>query len=351
MWACARVTPQVRNGGRSRGEGVFLPRLGAALGDLDGMAAAPPAVGVLVEQLLHRWVGSGRLATLAELQPSMGDLHVEVGLGPSGQLLEHAVFADRSCNRLVHVVVPAGRRLWQRHGAALLQAKKVAVAEDVLEDLVVTAEAAAFQARLRPRAMELSRLEEGCILGRTQQRRRVELGSQRGTGAHLDDASVDGGASQAPSDRDAMVSVDHVVAVADFVDIDRRQLVAFDHLLVDACPAVAHTPVDRQESGVEVACLRRRRRRAHHLVQRYLLHAAKSPALEASRFEHRLDGLKPARAPGQDGADRPPEGAEAGSVEVLECPDVLQCPPLTLALSPRGEREIYCYSRASSLSA
>jgi hypothetical protein len=224
------------------------------------------------------------------------------------------------------------------------------VAEDVLEHLVVAAEAAAFEACLRPRAVELRCLQEGRIFGGSQQRVRVELASQRRPRAHFDDTSVERGAIEAPRDRDAMVAVDHVVVIAHLVDVDWRQLVALDHLAVDAQPALARPAVDRHEGGIEVAGLRRGRRRTDDAIQRNLAYASKSSAFKARGLEHRFDGLKPASAPGQDRTDGACEGAEAGSVEVLECPDPLH-QPLTLALSPSGERGICCYRRACSLSA
>jgi hypothetical protein len=49
----------------------------------------------------------------------------------------------------------------------LLKAEKVAMAEDVLEDLVVAAEPAALEARVRTGAMQLCSLEKGGVLGRT----------------------------------------------------------------------------------------------------------------------------------------------------------------------------------------
>ncbi len=124
-----------------------------------------------------------------------------------------------------------------------------------------------------------------------------------------------------------MVPVDHVVLAADPVGIDRRQLITFDHRLVDPRPAVAQAAVDGQKCGVEVPRFGSRRGRAHDPVERDLLNAAVSPALEARGIQHRLDRLQAASAPGQDRAHGAPEGAKAGGVEVLERPDPLQISP------------------------
>src|SRR5450759_27983 len=177
---------------------VLFSGLGTAVCDLECVAAPPPVVRVLVEESQHRGIGTGGLAHLAQLEPSVGDLHIEVRFRPTWELLEHPVLADRLRHRLVDVVVPARRGLRQRDRATQLEAKKVAVSEDVLQDLVVAAETAALQPRFGASAMQLRRLEKGRIFGRPQQRGGVALGSQWRAGLDLDHASVDRGAAQAP---------------------------------------------------------------------------------------------------------------------------------------------------------
>src|SRR5438270_11047991 len=114
---------------------------------------------MLREEVVYGRIRTRRRTALAELEPAPRDLHVHVRLGPAGEALQHVVLADRILDRPVHVVVPACRGLFERHRAALLEAHEVSVAEDVLEDLVIAAEAAALQPRLRARAVQLSRLE------------------------------------------------------------------------------------------------------------------------------------------------------------------------------------------------
>src|SRR5438094_5657557 len=74
------------------------------------------------------------------------------------------------------------------------------------------------------------------------------------------------------------MAVDHVIAVADPVDVDGRQLRALDHLAVDARPAVAQSRGGGQKPRVEVLALRHRRRRPDDLVDRDLL----DPAIRAA---------------------------------------------------------------------
>ena len=120
-----------------------------------------------------------------------------------------------------------------------------------------------------------------------------------------------------------MVAVDHVVVVVDLVNVDRRQLVAFDHRLVDAGPALPHPPVDRQEAGVEIGCLGVGRHRADDAVDRDLLDSAEGAALQTRRPEHRLDGAQTLGAAGEDRAERTPKRPRARSIEVLDGADAL----------------------------
>src|SRR5205823_1018947 len=80
-------------------------------------------------------------------------------------------------------------------------------------------------------------------------------GRQRGPRPDVDDTSVERRAIEVSGYRHAVVSVDQVVLVIDLVDVDRRQLVALDHLPIDPRPALAHPPVERKKSGVELARL------------------------------------------------------------------------------------------------
>src|SRR4029077_12321832 len=93
--------------------------------------------------------GTGSLTHLAHLEPPARDLHVKVGLCPAWKLFEHLVLPDRLSDGFVHVVVPASRGLRQRNRAAQLQADEVAMSEDVLEDLVVATQPAAFESCCR----------------------------------------------------------------------------------------------------------------------------------------------------------------------------------------------------------
>jgi hypothetical protein len=71
------------------------------------------------------------------------------------------------------------------------------------------------------------------------------------------------------------MAVDHVVVVVDLVHVDRRQLVALDHGLVDARPPLAHAAIDGKEAWVEIAGLEVRRSRADDAIDRNFPHPAK----------------------------------------------------------------------------
>src|SRR5437016_2675680 len=114
---------------------------------------------------MDRRVWTGGLTFLAQGEPAPRDLDVEVGLGPARQLLQDVVLADGFSDWSVDVVVPARRPFLQGHLAVLLEAEEVAMARDVLEDLVVPSQAAALEARLGPRAVELRHVEKSGVLG------------------------------------------------------------------------------------------------------------------------------------------------------------------------------------------
>ena len=122
------------------------------------------------------------------------------------------------------------------------------MADDVLHDLVVAPEPAALEARLRPRAVQLRRLQEAGVLGGVEQRGRVAFRGERSPRLDVDHARVEDRPAEVARDGDAMVAVDHVVLVVDLVDVDRRQLVALDHRLVDPCPPVPLAPVEGQKA-------------------------------------------------------------------------------------------------------
>src|SRR5205823_2702178 len=136
-------------------------------------------------------------------------------------------------------------------------------------------------------------------------------------------ARIERRAAQVAGHRDPVVAVDHVVVVVDLVNVDRRQLVAFDHRLVDAGPALPHPPVDRQEAGVEIGGLGVGRHRADDAVDRDLLDSAEGAALETRRPEYRLDGAQTLGAAGEDRAERTPKRPRARSIEVLDGADAL----------------------------
>src|SRR5260370_6336310 len=114
-----------------------------------------------------------------------------------------------------------------------------------------------------------------------------------------------------------MMAVDDVIAVADPVDVDRRQLPAFDHRGVHPRPPIAQTSCGRQETRKEIACLGGRRCGADDLVDPNLADPAERPALRAGGGPHGVERYEPGRAPGQGVPDRPPEGAEARGIEVF----------------------------------
>src|SRR5712691_3403540 len=278
---------------------------------------------MLGEKLLDRRIRPGGLALPTELEPAPGHLDIDVGLGPAGQLLEDLVLANRLRDRVVHVVVPAGRRLGQRHLAVLLQGHEVSVAEDVVEDLVVATEPAALEPRLWPGAVQLRGLEERGVLRGAQKRCGVGPRRQRRARPDVDDERVDHRPAEVARHGNTVVAIDHVVVVVDLVDVDRRQLVAFDHRLVDARPALAHAPVDGQKTGVEVTGLGLRRDRADDLVERNLTHATGRAGLDAGRLEHRLHRAKSRHPAGQNRAQAAPEGARTRGIEVLNRPYAL----------------------------
>ena len=258
-----------------------------------------------------------RLACLAQCKPAPGDLDVNISFGPTGELLQHLVFADHVGDWRVDVVVPAGRSLRHRHLTATLQAHEVAMPKDMLEDLVVSPEPAAFESRLGTRSVELCALEERGVLSGPQELGRVHIGSDRRPSLDLDDPRVDGLATKAPRDRDPTVPVDDVVTLAYFVHVDRRQLVAFDHLPVQTRPPVPQPSRNGEKAGVEVARLGRWGGRADDRIERDLMHTAERPALCSRCREDRIQRREPPRAAGDCRAQRLPESTEACCIEVL----------------------------------
>jgi hypothetical protein len=107
--------------------------------------------------------------------------------------------------------------------------------------------------------MQLRGLEELCVLRRSEQLFGIHVAAQRRAGLDIDDAGVDRVATEAARHRNAMVAVDNVIAVADLVDVDRRQLPAFDHRGVDPRPSIAQPSRCREETRKEITGLRRRR--------------------------------------------------------------------------------------------
>src|SRR6266851_8097295 len=111
----------------------------SSLRQLDRVPALPPPARLLVEQQpVDRRLRARRLALLAQRQPPTRDLNVQVRLCPARHLLEHVVAPDDVGDRAVDSVVPAGGSLGQGHGMATLQTEEVLVAEDVLQELVIT---------------------------------------------------------------------------------------------------------------------------------------------------------------------------------------------------------------------
>ena len=213
------------------------------------------------------------------------------------------------------------------------------MADDVRHDLVVAPEAAALQARIGPRAMQLRRFEERGVFRRSQHGGGIGIRTERGSRPDVDHPRVDRGAAQVPRHRDSVVAVDDVVVVVHLVHVDRRELIALDHRLVDPGPAVARAPVDGEPPGIEVTGLAVRRDRAHDLVDRDLLHTAERAAFEAGRVQHRLDRAQPLRSPGEDRANAAPERARTRGIEVLEGANAFHAQyerPLTTRLTAKG---------------
>ena len=131
------------------------------------------------------------------------------------------------------------------------------MSEDVLEDLVVAAEPAALDACLGPHPVELCRLQEGGVLRGPEQSLGVDVGPQRSARLDLDHAGFDRVPVEMARYRHPVMAVDHVVVVAQLVDVDRRQLATLGHLPVDRRPAIAGAVGDGKEAGIEVAGLAR----------------------------------------------------------------------------------------------
>src|ERR1700674_4289358 len=174
--------------------------------------------------------------------------------------------------------------------------------KDVLEDLVVAPQPAAFEPRLRTGLVELSALEERSVFGGPQELVRIHVGSDRRPSFDLDDPRVDRRATQAARDGDAMVPVDHVVAVAYLVYVDRGQLVAFDHLPVQTRPPVSQPSRNGEEAWIEVARFARRGGCADDRVERNLMHTAERAALGSRCREDRIQRREPPRAAGKSRA-------------------------------------------------
>src|SRR5712691_1873323 len=191
------------------------------------------------------------------------------------------------------------------------------MAEDVLEDLVVAAETAALESGFRSQPVQLGGLQELRVLRRLQQLLRINVPAQRRAGLHVDDACIDRVAAETARHGNTMMPVDHVIAVADFVDVDRRQLAAFDHGGVHARPSIAKPPRSRKETREEIARFRRRSGRADYLVDGNLPDAAERPSLRARSVEDGFQRYQPAGPARQRVADRPPKSAEARGIEVF----------------------------------
>src|SRR5205814_10659677 len=96
------------------------------------------------------------------------ELDVKVRFGRTWEVLQSVVLTDRLRDGMVDMVVPAGRRFLQRQVTLLLEGQEIAVADDVLHDLVVPTKPAAFEPSLRTCAVQLRDVEEGRVLGRFQ---------------------------------------------------------------------------------------------------------------------------------------------------------------------------------------
>src|SRR5260370_38119091 len=134
-----------------------------------------------------------------------------------------------------------------------LQSGEVLVAEDVLEDLVVAAEPAAFDPGFGPGPVQLRAVQELRVLRRLEQLFGVDVKAEWRARLYVDHPGVDHVAAQAARYGHAMVAVDDVVAVADPVHIDRGQLAAFDHGGVHARPTIGQTPGGGRKTGKEIS--------------------------------------------------------------------------------------------------
>src|SRR5713226_5648673 len=139
----------------------------------------PPAARFLVDEGINGPIGAGRQALLAQREPSPRCLDVEIRLRPTRQLVEHTMLADDFHHRDINVVVPAGCSFGQGHRTAQLKTEEVAVAEYVLEDLVVTAEPTALEPRTWPQTVKLGALEKCRVFGGPQERSPVGVRTQR----------------------------------------------------------------------------------------------------------------------------------------------------------------------------
>src|SRR5205807_2056420 len=111
----------------------------------------------------------------------------------------------------------ARHRLREGHLAAALESEEVLMAEDVLEDLVIAPEPAAFEPCLRSQAVELGRLQELRVLGSSQQVLGIDVGAERSPRLHVDDAGEPtilamGISCSPPSDRPSAPAASSTVA-------------------------------------------------------------------------------------------------------------------------------------------
>src|SRR2546427_338070 len=153
-------------------------------------------------------------------------------------------------------------------------------------------------ARLGPRAVELRHVEKSGVLGGAEKGGCIRPFPERRASLDLDHARVEGWPAQVAGDRDSVMAIDHVIAIVDLVHVDGRQLIALDHRLVDAGPAIAHPAVDGKEHRVEIPRLGIGRDRAGDLVDRDLVHPAEGAALQSRCTQHRLDRPQPTPASG-----------------------------------------------------
>lgn len=191
------------------------------------------------------------------------------------------------------------------------------MAEDVLEDFVIAAEPADFEAGLRPRAVKLRRFQKRGVLGGQQQRPGIYIGTKRSARPDIDHTRPNRGATERSRDGNATVTIHHVIVVIDFVNLDRRHI-ALDHRDVDVGPAISQSRADRKEAWIEIAGFRLGRGRAHDAIDRNVLHAALGAAFQAGHFQDAVDRLQVSRSAAQDGTQRSPERLCARSIEVFE---------------------------------